>query len=132
MAFTIGKEYICQGQDFFSEPIRMRILQAVPAPNLYKITSTNLFNSDFVQAHTPFMIFTNSRRWDGRVGENDILGRFIRGEESLTNIFNREDCLRFCEYIGTRSNWQEVEESAESLLKRSRAKTPPQTPKLRY
>ena len=127
MVFTVEKEYICQG--ISSEPIRIRILQRVDAiPNLYKISSTNLFNSDFVQESTPFMIFTYSRAYDGRIGENDILGRFDRGDESLTSIFNREVCVRFCEYIGTRSNWLEVEESAQSALEQCEARTRPNSP----
>ena len=131
MAFTVGKDYICQG--ISSEPIRIRILQRVYSiPDLYKITSTNLFCSDFVQASTPYMIFTYSGEYDGRIGENDILGRWDRSEESIINTFpNRVVCRRFCEHIGTRSNWQEVEESAQSALEQCEAPTRPNSPRRR-
>tara|TARA_E500000331_G_C17136132_1_gene660548 strand:- start:489 stop:911 length:423 start_codon:yes stop_codon:yes gene_type:complete len=130
MVFTEGREYICQG--ISSEPIRIRILQRVYSiPDLYKITSTNLFNSDFVQESTPFMIFTYSGAYDGRTGENDILGRWARGEESIRSTFCRRACLGFCEHIGTRSNWQEVEESAQSALEQCEAPTRPNSPRRR-
>lgn len=127
MAFTVGKEYICNGA-ISGEHISIRIIQTVPVLNLYKITSTNLFDCDFVQANRPFMFFTNSNAYDSRIGENDILGRFNRGDESLTSIFNKEVCLRFCEYIGTRSNWQEVEQSTQSAWERTEIGTRPNSP----
>ena len=127
MAFTVGKEYICQG--ISSEPIRIRILQRIHSiPNLYKITSTNLFNSDFVQASRPYMIFTYSGAYDDRIGENDILGRWARGEEILTSTFCRRACLGFCEHIGTRSNWQELEESVQSAFENCEIETRPNSP----
>ena len=129
MAFTVGKEYICQ--NISSEPIRIHILQREPLnyDNLYKITSTNLFNSNYVQVCHPFMFFSLHLERYGSLGLNEILARWEKREQSLIDKFNSKiECVNFCMRVGTRSNWQEVEESAQSALKQCEASTRPNSP----
>lgn len=128
MAFTVGKEYICQG--ISSEPIRIHILQSVYGiPNLYKITSTNLFNSNYVQVCHPFMFFSLHPERYGSLGLNEILARWEKREQSLIDKFNSKiECANFCMRVGTRSNWQEVEESARNAFELSEAPTRPNSP----
>lgn len=107
MSFTVGKTYHCP---IIPNNPSIKIEQAIPfRTKTYRITSTNLFDCDFVNFGNNYIYFTNSKKYNRRnYGDNDILGRYKHNEHALLNAFNnKNECVLYCEKIGRRDNWME-------------------------